>query len=163
MNYLKSFFFSKKDLLKIIIVVIPVIIGILLYLTYRVETLKISKWLKYVGLESFLDFLRTDSFLQNLVIPDWIIYNLPFTLWVFSFTYLILTIWKFQISSKNILWICIIPIIAIFSEVSQAFGLIKGTFDFKDLIMIIVSSLFPFIIIIFIKLKPNNYEKKSIS
>lgn len=144
---------SNKKNITAIIVILPTIIGILLYLTFRVETLKIFKWVDYLGLGSFVNFLKTNSLLLGLDIPDWVIYNLPFTLWVFSFTYLVLSIWKFKITSINILWVFLIPIIAIFSEIFQAFGFINGTFDFKDLIMNTVSSVLPFLIIFFIKLK----------
>jgi hypothetical protein len=130
--------------LKIFIGTLPVFLGGLIYLTYRANTLLMFDWFKFIGLTDLIFFLRTDNQLQNLSIPNWITFSLPDALWLFSFTYIILLIWDFKITRQSVLWIFLAPIVGLFSEIGQLVGIIPGTFDKVDLILLLLSTALPF-------------------
>ncbi|MCE7926432.1 MAG: hypothetical protein DYG98_25585 [Haliscomenobacteraceae bacterium CHB4] len=65
--------------------------------------------------------------------PDWIIYSLPDSLWCYAFLSTIFLIWK-KPSISHFLWLGLAIVIALLSEVLQAFNFIHGTFDWNDLI-----------------------------
>jgi hypothetical protein len=124
--------------------IIPVVIGGLIYLTYRTDSLIMFGWFKSIGLSDLVTFFRTNELLQNLVIPNWVIYSLPDALWLFSFTYLTILIWDFKISRQSIFWICLAPAVGLFSEIGQLIGVIPGTFDRVDLLLLFFAAILPF-------------------
>ncbi|WP_408037095.1 hypothetical protein [Tenacibaculum aestuarii] len=102
-------------------------------------------WYKVIGINEALNNLRkyTIPYAEN--IPRWVLFSLPDGLWIFSYICLILFIWKNYVSLKNIFWILIIPVLAVCSELGQLFSLIKGTFDFTDLVLYSFGMTLPFI------------------
>lgn len=129
---------------KIFIGILPVFFGGLIYLTYRVDSLLMFNWFKIFGLTDLVIFLRTNDTLQNLTIPNWVKFSLPDALWLFSFTYIILLIWDFKITRKSVLWILLTPTVGLFSEIGQQIGIIPGTFDKVDLLLLLLSTALPF-------------------
>lgn len=129
---------------KIFIGILPIFLGGLIYLTYRVDSLLMFNWFKIIGLTDLVNFLRTDDLLQNLTIPNWVKFSLPDALWLFSFTYIILLLWDFKINKQSVFWIFIAPTVGLFSEIGQLIGIIPGTFDKVDLLLLILSTALPF-------------------
>ncbi|REG88254.1 hypothetical protein [Algoriphagus antarcticus] len=129
---------------RIVIGIIPVILGGLIYLTYRTDSLVMFGWFNEIGLSDKIGLLRSNYQLQNLTIPNWIKFSLPDALWLFSFTYITLIIWENKINRESVFWIFFAPMIGIFSEVGQLTGLIPGTFDKIDLILLIIATILPF-------------------
>lgn len=129
---------------KIIIGTLPVIVGGLIYLTYRTDTLIMFGWFKKIGLKDTIEFLRSNQLLQSLIIPNWVKFSLPDALWLFSFTYVTLFIWDNKMSKQSIFWIFLAPLIGIFSEAGQLIGIIPGTFDKIDLILLLIAAILPF-------------------
>lgn len=130
--------------LKIFIGFLPVFLGGLIYLTYRANTLLMFNWLKFIGFTELVNFLRTNNQLQNLTIPNWVKFSLPDALWLYSFTYTILLLWDFKITRQSVLWIFLAPTVGIFSEMGQLIGIIPGTFDSSDLLLLLLSASLPF-------------------
>jgi len=131
---------------KLLIGIMPVFIGGFIYLTYRTEHLLMFGWFEKFRLYSLIDFLRNNEFLQKMNIPNWIKYSLPDALWLFSFIYVVLTLWSFQINRHSIFWITLVPAIGLFSELGQLFGIIPGTFDVVDLFLLVLAIILPFLI-----------------
>ena len=73
---------------KMITGILPVIVGGLIYLTYRTDSLLMLGWFNNIGLSDTVDFLRSNQHLQNLTIPNWIKFSLPDALWLFHSTML---------------------------------------------------------------------------
>lgn len=144
---------------RILTSLLPLIFGGLIYLTYRVETLKMFGWFDSMKATDFINFLRTNDFLQTINLPEWIKYSLPDALWIFSFTYFMLTIWKFKITQSSAFWIFLAPVIGLFSELGQLYGVVPGTYDPVDLILIIVAMTVPFLKIVNFNFKSINYEQ----
>jgi hypothetical protein len=66
--------------------------------------------------------------------PDWIKYNLPDGLWLYALSSMLLFIWKENFSVNFMAWLFFVIIAAFLSEFLQAYNIIPGTFDFKDLL-----------------------------
>lgn len=144
---------------KITIAIFPITIGGLIYLTFRVDTIKMFTWLDKIGTPSFVNSIRKNEFLQSLHIPNWVKYSLPDALWIFSFTYLLLLIWQFKLTWSNALWFFIAPSAGLFIEIGQLFKIIQGTFDLVDLLFIIIALTIPFLNTQIFNLKLINNEK----
>jgi hypothetical protein len=66
--------------------------------------------------------------------PNWIMYNLPDGLWLYALLATLILIWKRDLSRAFYLWLIFTIILSFLSELFQALHLIKGTFDWKDLL-----------------------------
>ncbi len=130
---------------KIILGTLPVIVGGLIYLTYRTDTLTMFGWFSKIGLSDFFDLLRSNKYLQNLTIPNWIKFSLPDALWLFSFNYILLTLWSFNVNRQSVFWLFLAPTIGLFSEIGQLMGVVPGTFDLVDLALLLIATLLPFL------------------
>lgn len=128
---------------KIAIGIIPVIVGGLIYLTYRTDSLLMFSWLEKVQLRGAVDWLRSNNHLQNLEMPGWVKFSLPDALWLFSFTYIVLLLWDFNINKQSIGWILLAPIVGLSSEFGQLFKIIPGTFDIVDVLLLLLASSLP--------------------
>ena len=141
---------------KMIIGILPVIVGGLIYLTYRTDSLLMFGWFNKIGLSDTIDLLRSNQLLQNLTIPNWIKFSLPDALWLFSFNYILLTLWNFNLNRQSAFWLFLAPTIGLFSEIGQLIGLVPGTFDLVDLLLLLIATLIPFLLVN--NLKPIKIE-----
>ena len=130
----------------IFISIITLSIGTLIYLLFRVSTLKVFSWLNFLGIDFVNNDFRKKSINYMPKIPDWFIFSLPDGIWIFSYVLVMISIWNFTLNKKSIFWMTIIPLVAIFSEIFQIFDFIPGTFDFVDLSFYILGFILPFII-----------------
>lgn len=129
---------------RITIGLLPVIVGGLIYLTYRTDTLLMFSWFDKIGLSGPIDFFRSNQQLQKMAIPGWVKFSLPDALWLFSFNYVLLTLWGFNINRQSAFWLFLTPVIGLFSEVGQLIGVVPGTFDLVDLWLLLLATLIPF-------------------
>ncbi len=127
----------------ILTVIIPLLIGGLTYLLFRVDRLLMFKWFESIGLGQTIEAAR--HLIGHSNFPPWTIFSLPDALWVFSFTNLMLIIWRDTFSLQSIPWIFIAPVIGLFSEIGQAFHIVHGTYDTTDMILILIASILPFV------------------
>lgn len=130
---------------KLTLGIMPLILGGLIYLTFRTDSLIMFGWFKELGLSSVVDFLRSNQQIQSLIIPTWIKFSLPDALWLFSFNYILLTLWNFNLNRHSVFWLFLAPIIGLFSEIGQLNGIVYGTFDLVDLVLLIIATLLPFL------------------
>ena len=130
---------------KTMIAFIPVILGGIIYAIYRTENLKMFKWFKELGIYNEIKNIRDNDGVKTVKMPDWIIYSLPDALWLLSLNFIILIFWKFKINKHSIIWIISTTIIGLYSEIGQYLKIIPGTFDYKDLISLIIAIIVPFL------------------
>lgn len=97
------------------------LLGSLIYILFRSPSLKVFEWLENVGLYESTNVIRTITTPLYHYIPEYILFSLPDGLWVFSYLCLILHLWSGKISTQNIGWIIITPVVAIGSEIGQFF------------------------------------------
>lgn len=128
---------------KILIAILPVHAGGFIYLTYRKDDLILSDWFNWIGLTGNVEQLRTNRFLQSLTIPNWVKFNLPDALWMFSLNYVVLALWNFSVNRQSAFWLLLTPTVGFAYEIGQLVGLVPGTFDIVDLFLLLIASLLP--------------------
>jgi hypothetical protein len=143
----------------ILFVLLPILVGGLIYIVSRPKSLKMFKWFENINIDNLTNSIR-DEFI-HIEYPYWVKYNLPDFLWVFSFTSLILIIWNKKIVSENISYIIFPVSVGVLSEIGQLFGIINGTFDLMDILFYSLGGLLS--TLIFINSKSNKNEKTSTS
>ena len=127
--------------LKIIAGFIFLIFGSFLYLKFRSETLLMFKWAENLGLNYIISSIRESSSVLNSPQMKYVVFSAPFGMWVISFCCFIGAIWHKDSSVTAIIWRLFAPAIAISSELLQFVGVIPGTFDTNDLLVLIVSTI----------------------
>lgn len=137
-------------------VLLPIFIGGLIYIVSRSKSLKMFDWFEKINLSNEVSIIR--DYFSNVELPNWIIYNLPDFLWVFSFTSFLFIIWNKKIEKENLFYLLFPMGIGVLSEFGQLFYIINGTFDKVDILFYVFGGLSSIYIIS--KFKINNYEKK---
>jgi hypothetical protein len=134
-----------QKLTRIILTVItPLILGGLIYILFRATSLKMFSWFHAIGLDNIISYARHYT-AKSTIFPTWVIFSLPDALWLFAFTNLMLIIWHDKFSMQSLFWLLVAPTVGILLEVGQALKIISGTFDFTDLILILISATIPFL------------------
>ena len=112
----------KKNILRFIVhCLCPILIGITIYIQLR-------------GFYAFNMKQNYWVFLKNLELASWIKYNLPDGLWFYALLSTIGIVWKEYSSKYFVFWLILVIVLTYLSEVSQAFHIIPGTFDWYDLL-----------------------------
>ena len=111
---------------------VPLTIGGVLYIAYRPLKLIMFHWFRLIGIEKFILDLR--EIFSSYTPPDFFIYNLPYGLWSFSFSSLLILIWKFKLEKGLFLYLIISFSLVIVPELLQYFEKIPGTFDLIDVL-----------------------------
>lgn len=108
------------------------LLGGLIYLLFRSESIRFFDYLTYVKLDKPVTIIRSFTFPISKLIPEWIIYSLPDGLWLFSFSLLVNIIWSKEDRLKFWFWTLLFPCTALIWEFGQAFQVFSGTFDWID-------------------------------
>lgn len=108
------------------------LLGVLIYLLFRSESIRVFDYLTYVKLDKPLSIIRSFTLPLTQFIPDWIIYSLPDGLWLFSFSLIISEIWNKEDNIRFWFWTLLLPFTAIIWELGQAIQVFSGTFDWID-------------------------------
>ena len=112
--------------------VVFLMFGCAIYLLFRTKTLNIYQWCSFLGLSKFIDNART--WVSDWNIPDFVRYSLPDGLYCAAYILIIDAIWKDDDSPIKHFIISLVPAVTISSEILQYFRVVKGTFDFCDLL-----------------------------
>lgn len=128
---------SRKRISSFVLAAGCLFAGTLVYIIFRPTSLLMFRWSDSLGLTGAIASLRTLSGFDRYL-PDWIVYSLPFALWVSFYLFLLRGIWWGSSSTARHIWIWCVPVIAISAEIAQSLGLIPGRFDQVDLIAIIL-------------------------
>lgn len=142
---------------------VSLVFGTLIYVLFRTSNLKIFSWFETMGIKLLETNLRNWTVLITPKLPQWFLFSFPDSLWVFSYVCLMLGIWKGIISSLNIIWMIIVPFVAVCSELGQLTGFVQGTFDLLDIIFYTLGSVMPLFLFkqsITYNLKSLQNEKK---
>ena len=103
-------------------VLIPFLSGIILYLLGRsLVSLQVNKLLK-------LNYAP-----PPLNLPEWLIFNVPDGLWLYSFLMWLILIWQHEKGIEPFVWYGFLILGAIGSEFMQKFSVIQGTYDSNDI------------------------------
>ncbi len=108
-------------------------VGSLLYICFRTESLLMFQWADALGVIENVHYMRALTEGIGRRLPRWTIDSLPFSLWVISYMFSIGAVWEGSRLPARLIWLTIVPIMSISSEIAQAVHLVPGTFDWADL------------------------------
>ena len=111
----------------------------------------IFSWFDSLGLYGVIDYLRLNFSKYN--IPNWILFNYPDGVWIYSFVSLMIVVWDKVKSNIRFFWFAIAPILGISAELGQFFNILPGTYDQFDLIFCIIGSFLPFVLLKYNKIR----------
>lgn len=123
-------------ILWILLSLVCIAVGGLIYLVFRTRTLVMFHFIPN-DLIMKLNHLYEYS-CANFQIPDFIIYNLPTSLWTISYIILMQLILENNVGLNRFLWIYLLPILLCLTEILQLFSFIPGTFDMLDICSYII-------------------------
>ena len=124
---------------KILLGILLLVIGCLVYLIFRSKTLYIYIWCKSLGASAPIDTLRI--FFHDWSISDFIKYSLPDGLYCTAYLLIMDAIWHEDKSWLKYLFLAVVPVLTIDSEILQYFGYVRGTFDLLDLFCYLIPPL----------------------
>lgn len=107
-------------------VVTPLVLGSLIYVLFRHESLLVFDWLERLGVDDHAQALRACC--SQWKLPDWVAYSVPDGLWCWAATAWLWMIWK-----RINCWTLTPLALAWGSEIGQLAHLVPGTFDLADL------------------------------
>lgn len=126
---------------RICIAISALFMGSMIYLLWRTDSLAMFTWFDCLGLGGTIAWLRIGLGPFSIYLPDWFIFSIPNALWFFSGLIVFNSIWGMKPSWDKRFWLSSFCVIALGSEVAQAFQLIPGTFDYQDLIFMIIAGI----------------------
>ena len=112
-------------------VALPIAVGALIYVLWRVDTLLVFTWLDACGLHAGVRQARIAC--QTVALPDLVRFSLPDALWAYAFAFAIARIWAPTRSVGRWAWLGLCSIVTLGGELGQAVHLVVGTFDPADL------------------------------
>ncbi len=115
-------------------VVAPIVIGATIYVLFRDTTLTVFRWIEMLGLTDYVHVLRS-AVAGARWAPHAVVVTLPDGLWVYAGTAWMCSIWKWTVNA----WTLLPASIGVFSELGQLCGLVPGTFDVADLVLVSVA------------------------
>ena len=117
------------------------LMGGLLYIVSRSESLLMFRWFDMLGIQDEVRALRfwTHPYLNSL--PHWVYFSLPQALWYFSGLLAFELIWGTDASifQQRRAWICVFSVLALTLEFGQFFDIVPGRFDLLDLALLLVA------------------------
>ena len=137
-------------------VAIPLILGGLIYISFRSLSLRMFDWFKWCNIDFFTSLIRDLIYPLKNYIPPWFYFSLPDGLWIYSFSSALLIYWNNDFQKVKY-WLLIPFLSGIFIEVLQGFKLFYGTFDLLDLLFSALGLLLS-ITIVYYKFK--QYDKQ---
>jgi hypothetical protein len=125
--------FNYTKIVSTLFYFLPVILGGLIYIVLRPNSILFYSWLEYFHVYSIIHKIRLNLSSYYLLFPNWFIYSMPNGLWAFSYSAIICQLWFKRSEGIKFFWFTTIPIVCIGYEVMQYLGVIKGTFCLIDL------------------------------
>lgn len=144
------FYHKGKDFIKILLITaLPLIIGSLVYISWRPNNLLMFSWFEYLGVMNSILVVRNS--LSSFNPPNWVIFWLPNALWSFSFMTILYWLWGKQNNKIKYFFLLLPFVFGFFMELGQLFNILPGTFDIGDIIAHLIGVLLAiFLIRIFI-------------
>ena len=106
------------------------LVGGMIYLLFRPKTLLFFHALDTIGFADWVDYLRQMFAITNM--PDWVVFSMPDGLWSLAYVLIADRLMSGRATRARIAIVSIIPMMGVTSEFMQAVGLLRGTFDWAD-------------------------------
>jgi len=152
----KKHIIQKQSVLMLLSIFL-LLIGGFTYLIFRPHTLVMFSWLKFINCESLFP---QRTFNSDSKVIEFFIYSLPDGFWILSFLIAISLLWK---RKRTCFYIYSTPytLVSILFEVFQKYEIIPGTFDFADIVVLLIFHGIGILIYEFIILEVS-YEKQKL-
>jgi len=122
------------------LVILPLLLGGLIYVFFRSIHLIMFKWFESLGFLSPVLYARHFIASLHIHFPSWFIFSLPDALWLFSLTLFFGIIWySGRIAGLLLLFILSLSF-GLFTEFAQYLGIFPGSFDIIDICFQLLSS-----------------------
>ena len=115
------------------LVIVPILVGGIVYLTWRSPRLLMFAWMEHLGLASFVLELRVLGAPLSPFVPDIVRFSLPDAAWAYAATSWLTYLWRWQQHPLRWIFITFGPVAVLGGELGQLVGLVPGTFDVHDL------------------------------
>ena len=122
-------------------VVLPIVVGGLIYILFRTESLLMFRWAESLSLTDLITRGRAAAAPLLPYVPGFVLFSVPDGVWVFSATAFFARLWHDGPMWMRAGWIGAAPAMAIGGELGQIVGLVPGTFDVLDMIAYIGATL----------------------
>ena len=124
--------YRAKIVTQVFLAALMLLFGCGIYLLFRSKSLYIYKWCAALGLSDNINTLRYAISGWNM--PDFVKYSLPDGMYCAAYILIMDAIWYKEKGIMKYLVIFLVPVITVISEVLQYFGIVRGTFDYRDLV-----------------------------
>ena len=121
-------------------VVLPIVIGGLIYLLFRTDSLLMFAWADQLLLTDLIVRGRAAAAPLLPHVPGFVLFSVPDGVWVFSATAFFARLWHDGPLWMRAGWIGITPAMAIGGELGQITGLVPGTYDVLDMLAYITAT-----------------------
>lgn len=122
---------GKSEYVKLTIGFVSLLVGGLIYVLFRPESLLMFHALRAMGMMGVVERMRES--VAGWQLPEFVVFCLPNGLWVVAYTMLMDVLWRNKSEKVRMGWACLMPVAGCLSEVGQMCGLVPGTFDWVDL------------------------------
>jgi hypothetical protein len=129
------------------------VLGCSIYLFFRRPPFIFTALFSSELLNSFRDF--SVKIFSSFTVPDWLKYNLPDMLWMFSMILFIFTLWDYKFNRNSLFWLALCFSSGLVLEFLQLFHYLPGHFDLYDLIYMSIGAILP----LFLPIKTILYER----
>ena len=126
---------------KALVATVAMLIGGLLYISLRSESLAMFRWFAMLGVQDEVHAVRALTSAQLGRLPGWVYLSLPQALWYFSGLLGFECIWSVNAATtrERRAWILAFSGLALGLEIGQWLGLVPGRFDPLDLVLLLVA------------------------
>jgi len=121
-------------------VVLPLLVGGLIYACWRDNTLPMFRWFEVVGIGPFVQQLRITTAPMQAALPSWFEYSLPDAMWAYALTAFMATVWKGTNFRVRAIWISAGLLLGAGSELGQLAGYVPGSFDASDFLLCVCAA-----------------------
>lgn len=133
MEFIKSVKNSRSIFIHIIS---SLFLGGTIYILYRPTNLIIFEFFNIIKFSNIVSEARLKVLPFRANLPEWFIFSLPNSLWVYSFSLFFLYVWSN--TREQVFTFISIGIVCIFIEILQFLQIIPGTFSWSDIFFIIL-------------------------
>lgn len=119
-------------------IIMPLILGGSIYLFFRPKNLLMFNFFKEIGIPPLINLDVILPVDLKSRIPEWVIYSLPNSLWLYSMLSFLFSVWK-ENKQKLIKYLLGSFMTCILIEVSQKIHWIPGTFCITDILFVTLS------------------------
>ena len=120
------------------------ILGGIIYIIFRDNNTLMFSWFYKLGIAENIENIR--NVIEINFLPNWILFNFPDGVWIYSLTSLMFIIWENTKNKIKYFWIILAPVLGISAELGQYINIVPGTYDYLDLSFCIFASIMPFLI-----------------